>query len=502
MATELNDDPVHAAIPDRGTDTTSLDRSEENATQSLYQAALGSHQSAYYGTVFARFDAADRVGISWNWAAALLTLNWMAYRQLWGAALAYVGALVSAVLLLFGIGRLVYVIGPETELALLLALLTLSVVLPGMFGNALLYTQSRKRMERALASHTTLPEACAMLSKQASGRRRLIWLGLANLALVTLVAATTLVLPDWTALPLHSEKMALAREHQVATPLLASLSAASAQGSVTNAGTVAASASVPNPAPSSAAMPAASTTSAASTASAAPFALTASAPQPAASRPASSSSTVGTAAPSTAAASAARPAASAMALAPLSYAAQGGQGLRGVDGVSGSRSVSGKIQNSLIPALPRLSAPPDQLPRNAPGKAKAAAPSDNTSAAAHPAATTASSAKVAHLGAASAQPVKAAKAAKTPKPGKAASPVASSSGVFMINVGLFAQDNNALNAFTKLKDAGLPALTQVLNSAKGKRTRVRVGPFDTQTEADAAAEKIHALQLDAVVFQQ
>jgi len=29
-----------------------------------------------------------------------------------------------------------------------------------------------------------------------------------------------------------------------------------------------------------------------------------------------------------------------------------------------------------------------------------------------------------------------------------------------------------------------------------------VGPFDTQSEADAAAEKIHALELDAVVFQQ
>jgi cell division protein FtsN len=32
--------------------------------------------------------------------------------------------------------------------------------------------------------------------------------------------------------------------------------------------------------------------------------------------------------------------------------------------------------------------------------------------------------------------------------------------------------------------------------------RVRVGPFDSRLEADAAAEKIRALQLDAVVFRQ
>ena len=72
----------------------------------------------------------------------------------------------------------------------------------------------------------------------------------------------------------------------------------------------------------------------------------------------------------------------------------------------------------------------------------------------------------------------------------------------MINVGLFADDNNARNAFVKLQDAGLPALSQEIKSSKGKRTRVRVGPFETQPEADQAAERIRALQLEAVVFKQ
>ncbi len=68
---------------------------------------------------------------------------------------------------------------------------------------------------------------------------------------------------------------------------------------------------------------------------------------------------------------------------------------------------------------------------------------------------------------------------------------------YFINVGLFAKDANARNAYDKLRASGLPAFTQRL---KG-RTRVRVGPFASQPEAEAAAEQIHALQLDAVVFQ-
>ncbi len=70
---------------------------------------------------------------------------------------------------------------------------------------------------------------------------------------------------------------------------------------------------------------------------------------------------------------------------------------------------------------------------------------------------------------------------------------------FLINVGLFAQSDNAQRAHTRLRDAGLPAYTQELERAGGKLTRVRVGPFATRTQADEAAQKIRALQLDAVV---
>jgi cell division septation protein DedD len=72
---------------------------------------------------------------------------------------------------------------------------------------------------------------------------------------------------------------------------------------------------------------------------------------------------------------------------------------------------------------------------------------------------------------------------------------------YFVNVGLFADDNNALNATVKLTDAGLAAFKQELETKKGKRTRVRVGPFDSAAEAEKAVEKIHALGLDAIVFK-
>lgn len=71
---------------------------------------------------------------------------------------------------------------------------------------------------------------------------------------------------------------------------------------------------------------------------------------------------------------------------------------------------------------------------------------------------------------------------------------------FYINVGVFAVSANGTRAYHKLEKAGLPVFSDGVQSKKGPATRVRVGPFPTQAKADAAAKKIHALKLDAVVF--
>ena len=96
------------------------------------------------------------------------------------------------------------------------------------------------------------------------------------------------------------------------------------------------------------------------------------------------------------------------------------------------------------------------------------------------------------------------KPAATPaaKPTAPTAPTEAKGTVFLINVGLFADENNARNAKTKLVDAGLSAFTEEAIYPRGKRTRVRVGPFETLTEADAAAEKIRNLGLEAAVFKQ
>ena len=99
-----------------------------------------------------------------------------------------------------------------------------------------------------------------------------------------------------------------------------------------------------------------------------------------------------------------------------------------------------------------------------------------------------------------AKAVKTAKAttvAKVAKPAAAAS--AAGSEQYVVNVGVFADANNARNAYTKLMDAGLPAQSQTFTTAKGERTRVRVGSFESRAEADTAADKIRALAFDAVV---
>lgn len=72
---------------------------------------------------------------------------------------------------------------------------------------------------------------------------------------------------------------------------------------------------------------------------------------------------------------------------------------------------------------------------------------------------------------------------------------------YAINVGLFADAGNARRAQQRLQQAGLPVVVQTLSTPQGPRTRVRVGPYPQREAADAAAQRIRALGLEAVVFR-
>ena len=66
---------------------------------------------------------------------------------------------------------------------------------------------------------------------------------------------------------------------------------------------------------------------------------------------------------------------------------------------------------------------------------------------------------------------------------------------------MFAVPTNGISAYRKLESAGLPVFSDAVNSKKGTLTRLRVGPYSSRAQADAAAKKIRALQLDANVFK-
>ena len=68
-------------------------------------------------------------------------------------------------------------------------------------------------------------------------------------------------------------------------------------------------------------------------------------------------------------------------------------------------------------------------------------------------------------------------------------------GRFVVQVGSFAEDARAREARSKLERAGISTYLQVIETKDGKRTRVRVGPFGSRAEAEAAAQKVKALGL-------
>jgi len=71
---------------------------------------------------------------------------------------------------------------------------------------------------------------------------------------------------------------------------------------------------------------------------------------------------------------------------------------------------------------------------------------------------------------------------------------------FVVQVGAFADADAARETRLKVEKLGLKTYTQVAQTAGGSRIRVRVGPFGTRGDADAALAKAKAAGLTAVVL--
>ena len=402
----------------------------------------------FYLPIFTRFEAADRAGLSWNTAAGLLTFNWLVYRQLWGAALGYAGIVLALVLLVFGIGRLVFQLSDNLTMALSLGLSLACVAVPGLLGNALLQKECRKRMAKALADHAVLADARLDLQRQSSSRLRILWVAMANLAVLGLVAFiyvqvstlnTLAVMPQGaldaghvapglatSSTPLSAASTPSAAASAAPAPVVAaSVPDAAASAPSTNAS---APSIVPQPALAASASTPVMAASAAQPASAAPINTTA----PAASAPAAASS------------AAVKPA--------------------GIPAPSTAAQTLAKSAAKPVPAMAKLT--PDK-PRPVPKAASQPEP------------------KV---------------PAKTPPVAKSAA--AKPEALFYINVGLFSKPQNAARVHAQLLEAKLPSVMKELQSPKERQIRVRVGPFATEAQAEVAAEKIKTMKFDAGVIQQ
>src|SRR5574343_338654 len=82
-----------------------------------------------------------------------------------------------------------------------------------------------------------------------------------------------------------------------------------------------------------------------------------------------------------------------------------------------------------------------------------------------------------------------------------AKPTAADEGRFIAQIGAYAEADKAREVRLKLERAGIKTYTQVVETADGKRIRVRVGPFQGCAEADKAAAKIKALNLPVSILQ-
>ncbi|MBI3100858.1 MAG: SPOR domain-containing protein [Burkholderiales bacterium] len=461
--------------------------SAESAMGTLYRAALGPIRPESYLPRFERFDALGRTQPGWNWAASLCTLNWMALRHLWTPALIYVAAAEGLGLLLFGAIRALLPWPEPVQWGLVGAFALLAFALPGLYGDAILHTEIRKRIARALASTRNLPDACAQLEQQAATPRRLAGLAALNAALLAAAALAFWFLPQTSPADAPAQPP----------------SAPTAAGNVA-VGTASAPEIHPIAAPPAppASAPASTPTSTASDAEPTPL----HAPAPPAATPPASAPVQQTAAASTPAPKASAPAPKASTAAPKASAPPTMTRTPAASSAKppGPAAPAATRRAASAPA-PAASAAPRPTPATTPRKpaSPAAAPASSpaqSSSESVPAPPDGASAPAVSAPAASASDSTA--HAPAPSASNAPPPAVGRTPGYYINVGLFAEEANARKAQAKLLNAGLPAFRQSLDTPKGQRIRVRVGPYPSAAQAQAAVRSIKALQLDAVVFQQ
>lgn len=76
----------------------------------------------------------------------------------------------------------------------------------------------------------------------------------------------------------------------------------------------------------------------------------------------------------------------------------------------------------------------------------------------------------------------------------------SAAGGFLVQIGVFSDPINVKNLQDKLSGQGLKSHTELIPTAGGDKTRLRVGPFASREQADQALGKVKAAGLSGMVI--
>jgi len=73
------------------------------------------------------------------------------------------------------------------------------------------------------------------------------------------------------------------------------------------------------------------------------------------------------------------------------------------------------------------------------------------------------------------------------------------SGSYFVQIGVFSDPDNVKQMQDKLNAKGLKTRVESVDTAKGQKTRLRVGPFGGKKEAESALEKMKSLSLTGMI---
>lgn len=100
------------------------------------------------------------------------------------------------------------------------------------------------------------------------------------------------------------------------------------------------------------------------------------------------------------------------------------------------------------------------------------------------------------------EPKPEAKAEAKPESRSDAKPVAAGGEAWEVQLGAYAEPGRVMNLLAKLKELGLPAYTEKIETPNGPRTRVRAGPFLNQEAAEKARARIKIIGVDGPVARK